>query len=136
VAIADTKCEASLHAAPAGNPDKMTAIALRNTAADYSSGSGEVEHAIDGRPDMGWSIYHEAGKDHAAVFDLAEDFGDGQKSQLTVRLYHEPAAQRLGRFRVSFINDTATLQAARVRLHLKDSEVADLDIALKKAEAQ
>ena len=119
--------ELTLQAAPAGSPDKMKAIALRNAAAVYSSGGNNVEYAIDGKPELGWSVHHEAGKDHAAVFDLAEDIGDGQKSRLTVRLYHEPAAQRLGRFRLSFTNDAATLQAARVRLHLKDSEVADVE---------
>jgi hypothetical protein len=128
--------ELTLHAAPAASPDNMKAIALGNAAADYFAGGADVKYAIDGKSDTGWGIHHEAGKDHAAVFDLAEDLGDGQKTRLTVRLYHEPAAPRLGRFRVAFTNDAATLQAARVWLHLKDSEIAELDSALKKTSAQ
>ena len=33
--------------------------------------------AIDGVTDTGWSVKGGVGKDHAAVFELAEELGDG-----------------------------------------------------------
>jgi hypothetical protein len=73
--------ELTLEAAPAGDPNKGRAIALRNPAADYSAGGGDVRYAVDGnKVNLGWTVAHEASKDHTAVFELAEEVGDGQPS--------------------------------------------------------
>jgi hypothetical protein len=42
----------------------------------------------------------------------------------------------LGRFRLSFTTDAATLQTTSIRLDRKDSELVDLEVALGKAHAQ
>src|SRR5262249_40434051 len=94
--------------------------------------------AVDSYGNNGWAIRPELNKDHVAVFNTAEEVGDGKATQLTVRLRHRYTWEKylLGRFRLSFTNDLATLQATRTRLDLKDDEVADIHVALGKAYAQ
>jgi tetratricopeptide (TPR) repeat protein len=134
--------ELTLQAAPAKNPDKARAIALRNAWADYSQDQpleyANVRGAIDRNPRTGWAISPEFNKDHTAVFELAEKVGDGGASRLTVRLIqqHPNVQTKLGRFRLSFTNDRATAQAASIRGDLKDSELEDLYTALGKAYGQ
>ncbi len=79
-----------------------------------------------------------ANKDHIAVFETAEKIGDGKATRLTVRLNQRfwMAKRLLGRFRLSFTNDAATLQATRCGFDLKDSEVTDLSFELAKAHAE
>ena len=97
-----------------------------------------VGNAIDGNGVSGWAIWPESNKDHTALFELADEVGDGQGSRLTVRLrQHWPKpGYILGRFRLSITDDATTLQATRTRLDLKDGEIADLNVALGKAHAQ
>jgi tetratricopeptide (TPR) repeat protein len=97
-----------------------------------------VRGAVDNHRSTGWAVSPQFGKDHLAVFELAEKIGDGQASRLRVQLHHQYPGQdqNLGRFRLSFTNDAATLQATRIRLDLKDSEVVDLYVALGTAYAE
>ncbi len=129
----------SLEAAPAESPDQPRSIALRNAWADFSQPGFNVRYALDGAAGKGWAVGRGMGKDHVAVFDTAEDVGDGQTMRLTVRLSHHFANLKtflLGRFRLSFTTDAATLQAARTWWDVKDSEVVALSVALAKAHAQ
>ncbi len=134
--------ELTLQAAPTDSPDKTRAIALRYASADFSQGGREVKGAADGEAWTGWSVLGELNRDHTAVFETLENTGDGQASRLTVQLSHLFETSRgqsdgnLGRFRLSFTNDAATLEATRIRLDLKDSELVDLYTALAKARAQ
>ena len=68
----------------------------------------------------------------------AERLSYSQDTRLTVRLNHRYPSQQhmLGRFSLSFTADAATMQAAGIRLDLKDSELSDLDFSLGKAYAQ
>jgi len=127
--------ELTLQAAPAGSPDQQRSIALRNAAADFSQVTFDVRGAVDGNGGTGWAVHPEVNKDHTAVFETAEELGDGRPIRLTVRLTHQSTHEKhwLGRFRLSVSNDAATLQPTRIRLDLKDSEVADLSVALAKA---
>jgi len=133
--------ELSLQAALAKSPDQPRPIALGNASADFSQvvhEGGDVRGAVDGNGLTGWAVWPEVNKDHVAVFETAEEVGDGQATRLTVRLNHQYFSGKalLGRFRLSFTNDAATLQATRIRWDLKDSEVVDLNVALAKAHAQ
>ena len=131
--------ELRLLAASARSPDEVRPIVLGNPSADFNQAGWDVRDAIDGNGNTGWGVHPEFHKDHMAVFELAEEVGDGQASRLTVQLEQGNFGIDgvfLGRFRMSFTNDAKTLQATRVRLELKDSEVAELDVALAKAHAQ
>jgi WD40 repeat protein/tetratricopeptide (TPR) repeat protein len=130
--------ELTLHAAPAGTPDSARAIPLRIASADFSQAGWDVRGVIDNIRGTGWGVVPELNKDHAALFELAEPVGDDKLSRLTVRLEqrYEVRDHNVGRFRLSFTNDATTLPAARARLDLKDSEVADVIVALARAQAQ
>jgi formylglycine-generating enzyme required for sulfatase activity/tetratricopeptide (TPR) repeat protein len=130
--------ELTLHAAPTAKAGPEEAITLRNGTADFSqvnSGGFDIRGAIDGSAEAGWAIYPQVNRDHAAVFDLSEPLGDGQLSRLTIRLISQSIYRdhNLGRFRLSLTNDAETLAATRIRMDLKDSEVADLLVALAQA---
>jgi WD40 repeat protein/serine/threonine protein kinase len=135
--------ELSVQAAPAGNSDKAKAIALRNAWADFSqvhSGYwGYVGGTVFGSA-RGWGVYPQQNQNHTAVFDLAEEVGDGQATRLTVRLKHQRNDHRdlgnLGRFRLSLTNDPKTLPATRIRLDLQDNELRDFYAALDNARTQ
>jgi serine/threonine protein kinase/Flp pilus assembly protein TadD len=115
-------------------------IPLRNPMADFSQSGWDVRGAVDGNIRTGWAVFPENNKDHTAIFELAEPIGDGHESVLTVRLHHEFVAGKdhnLGRFRLSMTNDATVLQARRIRwIDLKDSEIADVHVALGKACSQ
>jgi hypothetical protein len=130
--------ELTLHAAPAGSPDQARAIPLRDASADFNQPGWDVRGAIDDVGSTGWAVEPEVGKDHAAVFELAEEVGDGKGSRLTVRLkqLYEEKDYKVDRFRLSITDDATALLATRVRLDLKDSESVDFYLALEKADAQ
>jgi WD40 repeat protein len=135
--------ELALQAAPVASPDKARSIALRNAWADHSevtgvTGDSDVRGAVDGNRNGAWSIWPQVNKDHTAVFDTAEPVGDGLAWRLTVRLSHRSnfPDHNLGRFRLSFTNDAATLLEARRLLNPPDSEWVELDVALVKGYAQ
>jgi tetratricopeptide (TPR) repeat protein len=132
--------ELSLQAVPTKSPDQPTSVGLRNAEADFCQvayGVWDIRGAVAGNVSTGWAVWPEFNKDHTAVFETAEELGDGKTTRLTVRLNFQYATKHLlGRFRLSFTNDAAALQAARIRLDLKDSEVVDVSVALAKAHAQ
>jgi tetratricopeptide (TPR) repeat protein len=129
--------ELTLRAAPAGSPDNPRIIALRDASADFSQAGSKVQGAADGDAWSGWAVLPELDKDHTAVFATLERTGDRQASRLTVGLSQNvERLANLGRFRLSFTSDAATLAATRIRLDLKDSELVDLHTNLATAYAQ
>jgi WD40 repeat protein/tetratricopeptide (TPR) repeat protein len=126
--------ELTLQVAPADSLDKARAVALRNASADFSRADWDVRAAVDGIRATGWDI-PEVNKDYTAVFDVAEKVGDGRASRVTVQFYHQYFNQ-LGRFRLSVTSDANAVRATRIRLDLKAGELADLEVALGKVNAQ
>jgi hypothetical protein len=61
----------------AGGPPEP--VSLRNPSADFNQAGWAVAQALDGKPETAWAIYPEVGKNHYAVFELAEplDLRDG-----------------------------------------------------------
>lgn len=132
--------ELTLQAAPAGSPDAVKAIALRNASASFSevtsaNGGTDVRGAIDGDTKTAWAIFPRVNQNHVAVFDTVEKIGNGQKTRLSVEFKHTFSGQdhNLGCFRLSFTDDPATLQATRLRWDLNDNELVDCHLALGKA---
>ncbi len=80
---------------------------------DYSAKGRPAAQAIDGVSDTGWSINGRAGHDHAAVFELAEDIGDGGRARLVVTMHQEYIHQMtIGRFRLSATTDPRPVRAS------------------------
>ncbi len=127
-----------IDSASAESPGQRRLVGLRNASADFSQKGWEVGKAADGDNGNGWSLSPESGKDHTAVFETAEKIGDGKATRIGVELVQNFPSRKhlLGRFRLSFTNDAATLEATRIRLDLKDVELAELYSAIGKAYAQ
>ncbi|MFN0053794.1 MAG: hypothetical protein ACKV0T_16565 [Planctomycetales bacterium] len=118
--------------------DQLRTLALRNASADFTENGFKIQNVITGN-NPGWAISPELNKDHAAVFELAEQVDDGQPLHLVVQLHHQwplDSGYNLGRFRLSITNDATTLWAAIIRNELKDGEIANAHAALAQAQAQ
>ncbi len=132
--------ELTLHAAPADNPQAVRVIPLRSAWADFSAvptqtGNTDVRGAVDGDNRTGWSVLGEVDRKHTALFQLAEEVGDGREWRLTVRLAHRyrRGDHNLGRFRLSFSNDAGAISPTKVALQLTDSEWLEATMALAQA---
>ncbi|HEY1376124.1 MAG TPA: DUF1549 and DUF1553 domain-containing protein [Gemmataceae bacterium] len=77
-------------------------VAVRTASADYDQPDWTAQHAIDGKPKTAWGIHPQEGRDHEAVFELAEPVGDGDELELTVRLEQlHGGGHVIGRFQLS-----------------------------------
>ncbi len=98
-----------------GEPGPPRAIALRNPSADFDQTGWTVRHAIDGDPKTAWGIFPQVGRDHEAVFELAEPLGDGGEVQLTFTLEQlHGGGHLIGRFRLSATTAAPPVRAARL----------------------
>ena len=98
--------ELALQVADAAKPDKLKPVKLQNAQADFSQQNYDVATAIDGKAPAqsnGWAISNELGKDHVAVFELAEPLTGAGSRQLTFTLnfQYQDGQHSLGKFRIS-----------------------------------
>ncbi len=112
----------SLQAAPARSPEQPRSIALRSAWADFSQKDWDVRGIVDDKVSKGWAVQPEINKDHTAIFETAEEVGDGQATRLTVRLdQHGPHKDNLlGRFRLSVSDDPAAVEREQKRFAAKE----------------
>jgi Protein of unknown function (DUF1549)/Protein of unknown function (DUF1553)/Planctomycete cytochrome C len=91
-------------------------VRLARATEDYAAKGRAAALAIDGVPDTGWSVNGGGvGRDHAAVFELAEDLGDGGPVRLTVTMHQEYIHQMtIGRFRLAATTDPRPVRASGV----------------------
>jgi mono/diheme cytochrome c family protein len=61
-------------------------LALRHPVADFNQKDWEITKAIDGNPQTAWGIHPQVGRDHEAVFELAEPLAAGATEPLRVVL--------------------------------------------------
>ena len=130
--------EVTVEVASAERPDQPRSIALRSASADFSEKNLDVKRAIDGNGNTGWAV-ESPNKNHTAFFEFAEEAGARQGSRLLVRLQQEwphAAGFNLGRFRLSLTSNALAVKATQIRLDLKDTEIADMHVALAKAHAK
>jgi mono/diheme cytochrome c family protein len=89
---------------------------------DYTAPGRSAAMAIDGVADTGWSVNGAVGKDHAAVFELAEDLGRQGPTRLVVTMHQEYIHQTtIGRFRLSATTDPRPVRASGVPADVEDS---------------
>src|SRR5690606_12434574 len=71
--------------------------------ADFSQGGYAVAGAIDGKPETGWAVAAEFGRDHAAVFRLSRPIKAKVGTRLVVELDQQfmGGNHLLGKFRIS-----------------------------------
>jgi len=89
--------------AEAGAPDDRRRLKIRHAEADFSQGGYAVEGAIDGKPDTGWAVAEEFGRNHAAIFGLARPIKAEAGTRLVIELDQQFSTGNhlLGKFRLS-----------------------------------
>lgn len=95
--------EVKLSLANPSDPRGARPIALQNAIANFSQQNWHVRGAIDGNEATGWAVSPEFNKNHSAVFETAEDVGEGEMVTLTFTLLQQypDGKHSLGRFRLS-----------------------------------
>ncbi len=101
-----------VYAYPKGKPDQRRRLQLMHARADFSQKDYSVETAIDGKLDRqknGWAIAPQQGKDHVAVFELAEpvSFDEGVVLVIELNQNFTSGQHSLGKFRLSVTGQTA-----------------------------
>ena len=79
----------SLKTAPADGPGPPRPVALRNPRADFTEVGWDFPGVVAGILSSGWGILPEVNTHHTAVFETAEEAGNGQATRLTVRLNYQ-----------------------------------------------
>jgi WD40 repeat protein/serine/threonine protein kinase/tetratricopeptide (TPR) repeat protein len=111
---------------------KATPIVFASASADMQQHSpwGRPANVLDGNPDTNWFTHSRQLQSHWVIVGLATPVQtDGGCVSITLH-------SNLGRFRLSVTSDAEALRAAQLHNDVKDSEVADLNVALAKAHAR
>jgi hypothetical protein len=111
---------------------KPIPIVFASAIADMQQHSpwGRPANIFDGNPDTDWFTHSRQLQSHWVIAGLASPVQtDGGCVSITLH-------SNLGRFRLSVTNDAEALRAAQLHNDVKDSEVANLNVALAKAHAQ
>lgn len=98
--------ELKLTAASPTDPRAAKPVALQNASADFSQDSWDVRGAIDGNDGTGWAVSPQFNKTHTAVFETAEDVGQGETTILSFTFNQQfpDGMHSLGRLRLSVTN--------------------------------
>lgn len=107
--------EIGIEAAPWSDPESAAPLEIASATSDYAAGGRDPGLALDGRMDTGWSVGGAIGRDHRAVFQLAEPFETGGDALVRISLeqifIHN---HTLGRFRISLTGDDGEIVAVDV----------------------
>lgn len=122
----------ALQARPSAGTNPPKSIDLQNAMADFSQVEWDVSGAADHDVRSGWGVHPKLNQNHTAVFEIADNLGDGEPTRLTIRLDQTSAHAKhiLGRFRLSVTTDEATLLSTHIGLDWNDAELSDLNLAL------
>jgi hypothetical protein len=102
-------------AAPTADPGKAVELALGRGSADFNQEGYPVSYAIDRRPNSGWAIASQFGKDHYAVFEVMQEvkFEGGTTLVLTLDQQYDDT-HAIGKFRVSVTSAKTPLNTPSV----------------------
>lgn len=99
--------------ARSSNGGAFTPIRLIDPSADFEGGGRTVSQCLDGKLDTGWAITGQEGKDHRAVFQLAQPMTHAGGTIMKVRMDQFFVHQViLGRFRISVTDQALPVRAA------------------------
>ncbi len=82
---------------------QVLGVPLHKPVADFASKYAWIPSALDGKPETGWAVGPQLGRNHAAFFETRGAVGDIRGTDLTFVLDHQSPHPRhlLGRFRLS-----------------------------------
>lgn len=86
------------------------AVPLERASQSYAAGGNDAAKALDDDAQSGWSIDGGQGRDHVAVFNLANPLAEASDLRLRL-LFEKYYAAGLGRFRISVTTDPRGAEA-------------------------
>ncbi|MDG3004925.1 PSD1 and planctomycete cytochrome C domain-containing protein [Paludisphaera mucosa] len=108
-------------ARPEGSAEPARPLKFARATQDFTAEGRSAAMAVDGVSDTGWSVTGGVGKPHAAVFELADDLGDGRPTELHLTLHQEFIHQTtIGRFRISVATDPRPVSASGVPAEIEE----------------
>ncbi len=126
--------EFQLFVQPVGKKAKPKRINFGRAIADFSQQNFDVNRARDNRPNTGWAIHPQTGKNHVAIFETRGRVGYPKGTKLTLKFLHryQDGKHVLGRFRLS-----VTKMSPPLSLKLLPKNIARiLDIPAEKRNPQ
>lgn len=95
--------EVRVSAAPLTSPGDVEEVKLTHPESDFDQGGFPIAGAIDGKPDTGWAIGNQFGRDHLATFQFAKPLRQegGTRLVIVIDQQHEDGTHALGKFRLS-----------------------------------
>ncbi len=87
----------------ADGSDSFQVKKIRRASADFEQETFPIANAIDDNGGSGWAIHPQVGKDHFAIFELAEPIKSSEAARLKLTLQFESqfAQHQLGRVRLA-----------------------------------
>ena len=86
----------------ASKADTKRVLAWRKVQADFNQDGWTIAQAVDGNPKTAWGVFPQVGKNHQAVFTLAQPIADGSGVTLMINLQQTHGVGHLiGRFRLA-----------------------------------
>ena len=125
--------------ASAETPEDWRPIKFNNGWTDHPEASRDIENAIDGNLQNGWTTDHkDVPLDRTAIFTADTPFGHKSGTRLRIRLRHESewGHHAFGRIRLSVTSDPHAIEAAPFHQQLQESDLAGLERALGNAYSQ
>lgn len=87
-------------------------IAWSTASATHSQKGFPIVGAVDGKPNTGWGILEQPGRENHAVFETKADVGDGVETILTITLVQNHGGRHtIGRFRIAATTDRRPIRA-------------------------
>ncbi|MGF1581987.1 MAG: DUF1549 and DUF1553 domain-containing protein, partial [Gemmataceae bacterium] len=95
--------ELQLFVQPIDKKAKARRINFGRAIADFSQQNFDVNRARDNRPNTGWAIHPQTGKNHVAIFETQARVGYPKGTKLTLKFMHnyQDGTHVIGRFRLS-----------------------------------
>jgi hypothetical protein len=83
--------------------NKEKPVKIAKAVADHSQNGHDIATAIDNNDQSGWAVLPEIGKNHEAIFQLAEKVPvkDGAKLKLVLEFRSQHPQHNIGRFRIT-----------------------------------
>ncbi|HVC96300.1 MAG TPA: PSD1 and planctomycete cytochrome C domain-containing protein [Pirellulales bacterium] len=110
--------ELRVTSAPAAGGETRPVL-FDKASADFAQGGFPAEHAFDGDAKTGWAIVPQVGRDHVAVFEVKEPFGDEGETLLTITLDQQHGLQHtIGKLRLSVTTSKGAITATGISSEL------------------
>jgi hypothetical protein len=108
--------EVRVTAAPLSSPGSVEEVKLSAPQSTFNQDGFPIANSIDGKPETGWAIGGQYGRDHLATFQFAKPLRHegGTRLVIVIDQQHEDAKHALGRLRLSITGSDAPIGLDRL----------------------